>query len=218
VTLRGVRTRREARYLCGNARRAVIENPGWFRWEWKIPTGSGVQRHDQLLFLCRGGEEPRVLSLPLKVGRLGHRFGTTDPLRKPLGGLAELLRRLEGLNYDFWEGGRALTAGLPEEWLVGPDRAAPGLPGQVVAAVVCRQFPRMVRELLAEPSLQQACALSGVPLPGAEEFLGDPAYEGPQLLTVRPGSAAVLWQAVFEQATAATIGLSLVERLASALS
>jgi hypothetical protein len=171
VTLRGVRTRREARYLRGDARRAAGENHAWFRWEWKIPTGSGIQRHDQLLLRCQVENGPRIVSLPLKVGRLGHRFGTTDPLRKPLGGPAALLRRLEGLNYDFWEAGRALTAGLPEEWFSNerlpterppeagaptPGPAAPSLPVQClpvqslpvpcvavqcVAAVVCRQFP-----------------------------------------------------------------------------
>ncbi|MFN9270357.1 MAG: hypothetical protein ACK5V1_17215, partial [Planctomycetaceae bacterium] len=217
VTLRGVRTRREARYLRGDARRAAGENHAWFRWEWKIPTGSGIQRHDQLLLRCQVENGPRIVSLPLKVGRLGHRFGTTDPLRKPLGGPAALLRRLEGLNYDFWEAGRALTAGLPEEWFSNerlpterlpnerppeagaptPGPAAPSLPVQslpvpcvavqCVAAVVCRQFPRMVRELLSEPRLQEALALSGEPAPDLQAFLGDAEYEGPQLLAVGPG-------------------------------
>lgn len=247
VTLRGVRTRREARYLRGDARRAAGENHAWFRWEWKIPTGSGIQRHDQLLLRCQVENGPRIVSLPLKVGRLGHRFGTTDPLRKPLGGPAALLRRLEGLNYDFWEAGRALTAGLPEEWFSNerlpterppeagaptPGPAAPSLPVpclpvqslpvpcvavQCVAAVVCRQFPRMVRELLSEPRLQEALALSGEPAPDLQAFLGDAEYEGPQLLAVGPGISQVFWQALFEHAAEADPELSLAERLIKAV-
>ena len=247
VTLRGVRTRREARYLRGDARRAAGENHAWFRWEWKIPTGSGIQRHDQLLLRCQVDAGPRIVSLPLKVGRLGHRFGTTDPLRKPLAGPAALLRRLEGLNYDFWEAGRALTAGLPEEWFSNerlpnvrlpnerppeagaptPGPAAPSLPVQCfpvpcvavqcVAAVVCRQFPRMVRELLAEPRLQEALALSGEPAPDLQAFLGDAEYEGPQLLAVGPGISQVFWQALFEHAAEADPELSLAERLIKAV-
>ena len=262
VTLRGVRTRREARYLRGDARRAAGENHAWFRWEWKIPTGSGIQRHDQLLLRCQVENGPRIVSLPLKVGRLGHRFGTTDPLRKPLGGPAALLRRLEGLNYDFWEAGRALTAGLPEEWFSNerlpnerlpnerlpnerppeagaptPGPAAPSLPVQslpvqslpvqslpvpcvavqCVAAVVCRQFPRMVRELLSEPRLQEALALSGEPAPDLQAFLGDAEYEGPQLLAVGPGISQVFWQALFEHAAEADPELSLAERLLKAV-
>lgn len=247
VTLRGVRTRREARYLRGDARRAAGENHAWFRWEWKIPTGSGIQRHDQLLLRCQVENGPRIVSLPLKVGRLGHRFGTTDPLRKPLGGPAALLRRLEGLNYDFWEAGRALTAGLPEEWFSNerlpterlpnerppeagaptPGPAAPSLPVQClpvpcvavqcVAAVVCRQFPRMVRELLSEPRLQEALALSGEPAPDLQAFLGDAEYEGPQLLAVGPGISQLFWQALFEHAAEADPELSLAERLIKAV-
>ena len=252
VTLRGVRTRREARYLRGDARRAAGENHAWFRWEWKIPTGSGIQRHDQLLLRCQVENGPRIVSLPLKVGRLGHRFGTTDPLRKPLGGPAALLRRLEGLNYDFWEAGRALTAGLPEEWFSNerlpterlpnerppeagaptPGPAAPSLPVQClpvqslpvpcvavqcVAAVVCRQFPRMVRELLAEPRLQEALALGGEPAPDLQAFLGDAEYEGPQLLAVGPGISQLFWQALFEHAAEADPELSLAERLIKAV-
>ena len=232
VTLRGVRTRREARYLRGDARRAAGENHAWFRWEWKIPTGSGIQRHDQLLLRCQVDAGPRIVSLPLKVGRLGHRFGTTDPLRKPLGGPAALLRRLEGLNYDFWEAGRALTAGLPEEWFSNerlpterppeagaptPGPAAPSLPVQCVAAVVCRQFPRMVRELLSEPRLQEALALSGEPAPDLQAFLGDAEYEGPQLLAVGPGISQLFWQALFEHAAEADPELSLAERLIKAV-
>ena len=232
VTLRGVRTRREARYLRGDARRAAGENHAWFRWEWKIPTGSGIQRHDQLLLRCQVENGQRIVSLPLKVGRLGHRFGTTDPLRKPLAGPAALLRRLEGLNYDFWEAGRALTAGLPEEWFSDqrlpnerppeagaptPGPAAPSLPAQCVAAVVCRQFPRMVRELLAEPRLQEALALSGEPAPDLQAFLGDAEYEGPQLLAVGPGISQVFWQALFEHAAEADPELSLAERLLKAV-
>ena len=247
VTLRGVRTRREARYLRGDARRAAGENHAWFRWEWKIPTGSGIQRHDQLLLRCQVDAGQRIVSLPLKVGRLGHRFGTTDPLRKPLGGPAALLRRLEGLNYDFWEAGRALTAGLPEEWFSNerlpterlpnerppeagaptPGPAAPSLPVQCfpvpcvavqcVAAVVCRQFPRMVRELLSEPRLQEALALSGEPAPDLQAFLGDAEYEGPQLLAVGPGISQLFWQALFEHAAEADPELSLAERLIKAV-
>jgi hypothetical protein len=247
VTLRGVRTRREARYLRGDARRAAGENHAWFRWEWKIPTGSGIQRHDQLLLRCQVENGPRIVSLPLKVGRLGHRFGTTDPLRKPLGGPAALLRRLEGLNYDFWEAGRALTAGLPEEWFSNerlpterlpnerppeagaptPGPAAPSLPVQClpvpcvavqcVAAVVCRQFPRMVRELLSEPRLQEALALSGEPAPDLQAFLGDAEYEGPQLLAVGPGISQLFWQALFEHAAEADPELSLAERFIKAV-
>jgi hypothetical protein len=195
---------------------------------------------------------PRIVSLPLKVGRLGHRFGTTDPLRKPLGGPAALLRRLEGLNYDFWEAGRALTAGLPEEWFSNerlpterppeagaptPGPAAPSLPVQClpvqslpvqslpvpcvavqcVAAVVCRQFPRMVRELLSEPRLQEALALSGEPAPDLQAFLGDAEYEGPQLLAVGPGISQLFWQALFEHAAEADPELSLAERLIKAV-
>ena len=242
VTLRGVRTRREARYLRGDARRAAGENHAWFRWEWKIPTGSGIQRHDQLLLRCQVENGQRIVSLPLKVGRLGHRFGTTDPLRKPLAGPAALLRRLEGLNYDFWEAGRALTAGLPVEWFSDqrlpnerppeagaptPGPAAPSLPVQCfpvpcvavqcVAAVVCRQFPRMVRELLSEPRLQEALALSGEPAPDLQAFLGDAEYEGPQLLAVGPGISQVFWQALFEHAAEADPELSLAERLLKAV-
>lgn len=242
VTLRGVRTRREARYLRGDARRAAGENHAWFRWEWKIPTGSGIQRHDQLLLRCQVENGQRIVSLPLKVGRLGHRFGTTDPLRKPLAGPAALLRRLEGLNYDFWEAGRALTAGLPEEWFSDqrlpnerppeagaptPGPAAPSLPVQClpvpcvavqcVAAVVCRQFPRMVRELLAEPRLEEALALGGEPAPDLQAFVGDAEYEGPQLLAVGPGISQVFWQALFEHAAEADPELSLAERLLKAV-
>ena len=242
VTLRGVRTRREARYLRGDARRAAGENHAWFRWEWKIPTGSGIQRHDQLLLRCQVENGQRIVSLPLKVGRLGHRFGTTDPLRKPLAGPAALLRRLEGLNYDFWEAGRALTAGLPEEWFSDqrlpnerppeagaptPGSAAPSLPVQClpvpcvavqcVAAVVCRQFPRMVRELLAEPRLEEALALGGEPAPDLQAFVGDAEYEGPQLLAVGPGISQLFWQALFEHAAEADPELSLAERLIKAV-
>jgi len=208
VELRGMPTRRSARYLRGDARRGVMETAEWTRWEWKIGTGRGCDRHDQLLLNIGSQLAPRVVALPWRVGRQGHRFGPTDPLRRPLRDADALRQRLEGLGYDFWEPGRLLTAGVPGDWLVDW-----GWSGAVVGSAVCKSLARIIGTLLSDQRLQQCCESLGVTTPELGACIGEEQPAGPRLLPAGDRFVSVLWRTLLGEPAPDEVDLTVVERI-----
>ena len=103
---------RYVNYQLGSAERSSPSSAGWFRIEVQVPSPSKVVRPGMHLALARERAAGWAVSSAFKRH---NNYGTGDLVRRlaaPAATPGDMIDRLESLEYDFWEKGHYLTAGI----------------------------------------------------------------------------------------------------------
>ena len=103
---------REATYLWGDSERSVASEGTWFRLECKVDRDKGINTNDTLVVSRFPHADGWFKTCLFKGSNNKGRGKRVDPLAEPRSGEESVKQTLDELTFDYWETGKALTAGF----------------------------------------------------------------------------------------------------------